>query len=465
MTRMHGIKEETMALWRWRELCTALDLPEADGPTVEGVSIDSRLTRPGDLFVALSGDPGPRFNPSHRSDRDGHDFVGAAVGNGAVAALVHDGVARDVPQLQVADTLDALWTLGGAARARLTCPVVAITGSSGKTTCKTFLAAALGAFATEGSLNNHLGVPLSLVRTPRDAPAAVYEIGTNHPGEIAPLAELARPHVAVVLNVHPAHRENFRDMQELLEEKLSIHRGLGAGGHLVVEESLDLASVAAGLVVTRFGRGDSARVQLLELAGSTARYRVGDRYLEAQVPGGGEHRALTLAAVLGVLDALGEDPARAAALPETLVPAGRGRRHVMAGITIIDDSYNANPESMAAALRSLAAEPATRRFAVLGEMLELGDEGPDYHRALAPRCAGLDGVFTVGAGMRALAETLGATDVAIDWRAEADDALLDVLARTLRAGDVLLVKGSNRVFWTQGYFSQIAVRLEEAQRG
>ncbi|MEM8769569.1 MAG: Mur ligase domain-containing protein, partial [Pseudomonadota bacterium] len=141
-------------LWRWPELCFALGLPPADGPDVTGISIDSRTLEPGDLFIALTGDPGPRFNSSQRSDRDGHDFVAMALERGASGVLTHDSTQRDAPELKVADTLDGLWALGRAGRDRLTCPVVAVTGSSGKTTSKTFLAAALGAFATTGSLNN-----------------------------------------------------------------------------------------------------------------------------------------------------------------------------------------------------------------------------------------------------------------------------------------------------------------------
>jgi UDP-N-acetylmuramoyl-tripeptide--D-alanyl-D-alanine ligase len=447
-------------LWRWPELCVAVGVPEIAGPDVTGVEIDSRLVREGDLFVALPGDPGPRFNPSHRSTRDGHDFITDAVANGAIGALTHDGRARDIPQLQVADTLDALWSIGGAARQRLACPVVAVTGSSGKTTAKTFLAAALDAFATEGSFNNHLGVPLSLARTPRGATAAVYEIGTNHPGEIAPLAALVRPDVALVLNVHPAHRENFPDLDALRQEKLSIHRGLPDRGVLVVEESLDVSGIAPSIVVRRFGRGPGAHVQLLEDSGTYARVRVGSHVLDVRVPGGGTHRAMTLAGVLCVLDALGIDPARGASLADALVPAGRGRRLQIAGLTVIDDSYNANPASMAAALTALGAEPEGRRFALLGEMLELGPDGPAYHRGLAPQCTGLDGVWCVGEGMRPLADALQAHGPAVTWRAAADDALLDTLATELRAGDVLLVKGSNRVFWASDFATRLVRRLE-----
>lgn len=448
----------TAPLWRWRELCAALDLPASDGPDVTGVAIDSRKVRPGDLFVALTGDPGPRFNPSHRSDRDGHDFIAAAVAAGSVGVLAHDGRDRDVAQLQVADTLDGLWTLGAAARRRLDCPVVAVTGSSGKTTVKGLLAAALDAVATTGSLNNHLGVPLSLALTPRDAGAAVYEIGTNHPGEIAPLSRLVTPDVAVVLNVHPAHRENFASMAALTEEKLSIHAGLGSGGTLVVEDGVDAAALPAALTVRRFGRRDGSHVQLLGLDGADARYRVGDRDISARVPGGGEHRAMSLAAVLCVLDVLGRDLAAACHLSDDLIVAGRGQELAVDGVKLIDDSYNANPESMRAALQTLAARPEPRRFALLGEMLELGEEGPDYHRGLAAFTGGLTGVYCVGAGMRALFDVLPA-HMARAWFPAVEDALTEQLSSELRPGDVLLVKGSNRVFWAKGYVKTLLTNL------
>ncbi|MEQ8484085.1 MAG: UDP-N-acetylmuramoyl-tripeptide--D-alanyl-D-alanine ligase [Pseudomonadales bacterium] len=448
-------------LWRWRALCEALGLPPADGPNVTGVSIDSRTTKPGDLFIALTGDPGPRFQVSYRSQRDGHDFIDAAVAAGAVAVMSHDGRPRQVPQLTVADTLDGLWALARAARQRLDCPVVAVTGSSGKTTLKSYLAAALDAFATDGSLNNHLGVPLSLVRTPADATAAVYEIGMNHPGEIAPLAELARPNVAVVLNVLEVHREYFSDPDGIRKEKLSIHKGLDDKGVLVLEESIDAAGVAERIPLRRFGASGDADVALLDQDADTARYRVGAETVTAHVPGGGTHRAMTVAAVLCVLQALGRPLGPALTLPDALIPAGRGRQHTVAGITVIDDSYNANPDSVRAALRGLAATAARRRFAVLGEMLELGEASAARHAALATATDGIDGIFCVGAGMQALQQALPAGRN-LGWRLEADDDLLHELKQRLTAGDVVLVKGSNRVFWTRRWAQRLLEHLGTA---
>lgn len=442
-------------LWRWPELCRAVGLDPVDGPDVTGISIDSRTTEPGDLFIALTGDPGPRFNASQRSDRDGHDFIPAALAAGAAGILAHDSEPRDCPVLQVADTLDGLWALGRAARARLACPVVAITGSSGKTTTKTFLAAALGAFATRGSQNNHLGVPLSLARTPADAPAAVFEVGTNHPGEIGPLSKLVSPTLSVLLNVHQAHAENFASLNELRKEKLSIVNGLKSNSYFVVEDRVKVDGIRDDLNCLTFGRSEHADVQLLEVSGEFTRYRLREGDVQARIPGGGEHRALSLAAVLAVCIALNADLDRALDLPDDLVPAGRGNRIEAGGITLIDDSYNANPDSMAAALKSFATQSG-RHIAVLGEMLELGDASAPAHRSLAPLCAGLDAVYLVGEGMRPLADELGPS---ARWHARADSNLTQALLDLLQPGDSLLIKGSNRVFWASGFTTGLIEHL------
>lgn len=443
-------------LWRWRELCAALSLEPTDGPDIYGISIDSRTLDAGDLFIALTGDPGARFNASHRSNRDGHDFIEAALAKGAAGVLSHDPTARACPELKVADTLDALWALGRAARTRLHAPVVAITGSSGKTTAKTLLSAALDAFSTAGSLNNHLGVPISLALTPRGVSAAVYEIGTNHPGEIAPLSELARPDVAVVLNVHQAHLENFAGPAQLRTEKLSIYKGLPDNGVLVVEDLIDTAELPLSLPRYRFGATPDADVRFLTMNSGTAEYQIEGRRVVAQVPGGGLHRATSLAAVLAVMQVLGRDLAPALHLDGGLIPKGRGNRTLVRGITVIDDSYNANPASMKAALQTLQREPG-RRFALLGEMLELGEVSAAAHAGLASDCDGLERVYCVGAGMRPLAERLPAGQGA--HQQVPDDELLDRLCGQLQAGDTLLVKGSNRVFWARGYIELLLKRL------
>jgi|TARA_B100000315_G_scaffold62279_1_gene56543 UDP-N-acetylmuramoyl-tripeptide--D-alanyl-D-alanine ligase len=445
-------------LWRWEDLCLAVGVAAVEGPKISGFAIDSRRIRPGDLFIALPGDPGPRFQVSQRSDRDGHDYVAAAIEAGAAGALVHRPVDGGVgPLLRVDDTLDALWNIARARRAEFTGNVLAVTGSSGKTTTKTLLARALGAFATAGSLNNHLGVPLSIASTPLRAKYAVYEIGTNHPGEIEPLSQIARPDVAIVLNVHAAHAEFFRDRVELEIEKLSIYKGLGDKGHLIVEDTLALNSIPDAISVHRFGETPDALVQLLAVDERSARIRLGNDEFSAHVPGGGRHRALSLCAVLAAMSVLGEDPSDACQLTDELIPRGRGTHLEARGVTLIDDSYNANPESMAAAVTSLGPA-AGRRLAVLGEMLELGNESDAYHRQLAGYCADLDMVVCVGEGMRVLHAILPREKQG-PWFARAGAELLDWLSGKLTAGDLVLIKGSNRVFWTNDFVAQLAARL------
>ena len=441
-------------LWRWRELCAALSLPEVDGPEVQGISIDSRSANAGDLFVALTGDPGPRFHVGQRSTRDGHDFIAAATRAGAVGALVHIDAPEGVVGLRVDDTLDGLWALGAAARARFAQPVVAVTGSSGKTTVKTFLKQALGAFATPGSLNNHLGVPLSLARTPLNASAAVYEIGMNHPGEIEPLARLVRPHVAVVVNVHPVHTEYFDDLDAIRVEKLSIGAGLEAGGTLVAPYGLNLQGVAPGHDVVTFGEDPNADVQLVSMRGNSAQYRTPSGPIEAAVPGGGMHRAVSLASVVAALIALHRPVEAAAGLNPNSIPKGRGNRSTVNGIVVIDDSYNANPASMTAALESLASEAAGRRIAILGDMLELGDAARGYHTALGRACEPLDGVYCVGSLMRSLYEALPAAK-----RLGHAASPTDIEMPDLHPGDVVLVKGSNRIFWAEQFVDALLEKL------
>ena len=445
-------------LWTWPELCKAVGADAVDGPAVRGIDIDSRKLAPGELFVALNGDPGPRFPGARPSPRDGHDFLEAAFAAGAAGALVHRDAPGEGPRLVVGDTLDGLWDLGRAARARSMARVAAITGSSGKTTVKTFLAQALGAFATGGSLNNHLGVPLSLARTPADARFAVYEIGTNHPGEIAPLSRLARPDVAVVLNVHPAHIEFFEGIDALRREKLSIAEGLDPRGTLVCLDALDRTGLDAGLRVMTFGEGAGADARLAAFDGRQATIATPSGTVRAKVPGGGTHRALSLTAVAAVLVAFDEDPRRLADVADDAVPAGRGNRIEAGEVTLIDDSYNANPASMSAALRDLAGQRgAGRRVALLGEMLELGEDSERLHVALAPLCARIDRVFCVGDGMRALHDRLE-PERRFGFVESPDDLDPVALTALLEPGDVVLLKGSNRVFWARDF----AARLRDA---
>jgi len=453
-------QQRSELVWRWRDACAAVGVPEVDGPDVFGVSIDTRTLRPGDLFVALLGDPGPRFNTDSRSDRDGHAFIDDARRRGAVGAMTHRASGTRLPELRVADTLDGLWALGRAARERFRGPVFAVTGSSGKTTVRSFLAAALGCTPASGSLNNFWGVPLSLARTPQTAPAAVLEIGTNHPGEIEPLSRLVMPTVALVLNVRPAHLQYFESLDALRREKISIFAGLVDGGVAVLPDDLDRAGMRADLRVTTFGQSNAADVSLREYraATRTATFRIAGRPHSARVPGGGMHRALSLAAVLACLVAADLPLDAALALPDSIVPEGRGSRISVGGVEIIDDSYNANPTSMAAALKGLAAEPARKTVAILGEMRELGDDSPEFHRQLAVHCEQIARIVCVGKGMEPLWEAL-APKQRLAWAESVETLALNDIIAELEPGDVVLVKASNRVFWVNDFVQKFSDAL------
>ena len=442
-------------MWSYKELTIALGLAPSTGPDLHGVAIDSRLTQPGDLFVALSGDPGPRFQATSRSDRDGHDYVADAVAKGAAAALVHRDAPYGVPSLRVEDTLDGLWQIGRAARHRLGGPVLAVTGSSGKTTFKSFAATALGYFATAGSLNNHIGVPLSLARTPRQADGAVFEIGTNHPGEIEPLARLAKADVAVVLNVHPAHIGNFGTLDAIRREKAAIANGLRPDGVFV--RPTGLAADFRGPTLT-FGAERQADVQLTDAGGGVARLRAPAGRIECVVPGGGPHRAMSVCALAAALTALNLPLDLLHRLDGHDVPPGRGNRLLIGDIVVVDESYNANPASMAATLDAFGTEPG-RRIAILGDMLELGQHAALYHRDLAGHCGDLDGVFCVGEHAQALYDALPA-DRRLGFADRADAATARRCARLVESGDRVLVKASNGIFWANRFVEALVDALQ-----
>ena len=435
-------------LWTWSALCTALGLRVEAGPDVRRIHIDSRSTEPGDLFIALPGDPGPRFNPSYRSDNDGHDYLEDAWEQGAVGALVHRDCWGGMRTLRINDTYDGLWRLGEAAQQRMAGVRFAITGSSGKTTAKSFLTTALNGYTSPANFNNHIGVPLSLANMPADATWGIFEIGTNHPGEIEPLAKLVRPEFALVLNVGSAHIENFTSADDLYKEKVSILNGLANKDNLVWEESLGLGCGHA------FGTSSHAAVRLMSCEGDIARIQVFGKPVTARVPGGGTHRALTLTAVLALLSLAGADLSAATDLPPTLIPAGRGNEILINGVTLVDDSYNANPASMLAAIDDLTKRTDSRRIAVLGEMLELGEASSSAHETVIAKAGDLDGLICVGQGFADAAR-----DAGLRHFDEADAALAEHLQQICHSGDRLLIKGSNRVFWQAGFTARLAELL------
>lgn len=444
-------------LWRWSALSEALcgvnSGVNSHGPDVQRVVADSRLVAPGDLFVALSGDPGARFNPSYRSAVDGHDFVTQAFSQGAVGALVSkffDHNQNTQPLLQVDDTYDGLWALGTSARKRLRGDVIAVTGSSGKTTAKGFIQAALGAYAPPGSFNNHIGVPLSLANAPASSVTGVFEIGTSHPGEVEPLANMVKPDIAVLLNVHTAHIENFENYDSLREEKISIFNVLD-------DKSLAISDVQLKLTFGRtFGLHAAADAWVEALVGDMATINIAGQSYKAKVPGGGMHRAQTLAATLLVCQCLGRDLLAACELPDTSIPLGRGNVRQTGSVAVYDDSYNANPASMLASITNFSQGDAGGfNIAVIGEMLELGELAEPGHMALYDVLSALDQVYCVGEGTKALARRLGC-----HWCESADDKLCQSIVSHGASDTRILVKGSNRVFWVHGFVDRLMQHLE-----
>jgi len=424
--------------------------------TLTGISIDTRSLQPGDLFVALT------------AARDGHDFVAQAFARGAAAALVSrvpEGVGG--PCLVVPDVLAALTALGAAGRARARARVVAVTGSVGKTSTKEMLREMLSDFGTvhaaEASFNNHWGVPVTLARLPQDADFAVIEIGMNQPGEIAPLARLARPHVALITTIAPAHLAAFGTLEAIAQEKADIFLGLEPGGAAIVNADVETAPVladraraSAAARVLSFGeRGADARLIALRTTPSAlvVSAEVDGTALLMRLSDSGGHFAHNALGCLAVAQVLGLDLALAAqALGRWHPPAGRGQRESVlldpaddASFTLIDDAFNANPTSLDAALAVLAATapgPGGRRIAILGDMLELGADEIAIHRAIAhhPALETVALVHCVGPRMAALWQ-----DLPEHRRGKCVARAEDLGARAhhlVHGGDVVLVKGS-----------------------
>jgi UDP-N-acetylmuramoyl-tripeptide--D-alanyl-D-alanine ligase len=458
----HQVTQQS-ASWTMSELSALFAGGTASGQQITGVTVDSRLVEPGDLFVALAGDPGERFHPSVRSAADGHDYIAHALARGALAALVARPQDLPIPQFETADTYTGLWQLGAAARARLPGPVIAVTGSSGKTTAKTFLAAALDAYAPPGSFNNHIGVPLSLANAWQQAPAWVFEIGTSYPGEIQPLTEMVQPDLAILLNVHNAHIENFTSRDALIEEKAAIYCTLPSSGLRVVHDELGISGY-------RFGHGHDSDARITSVHGDTMTLSLFGEPLTARVPGGGAHRALTLSACVLAAKLLALDIGPALSLDDAIVPSGRGDVRFKGGVEVVDDSYNANPNSMKAALSAFLAEPANgKRYACLGEMRELGDESATAHRELLESVAddpALHGMVLVGQAMQQAWSEMEAEGsnhqrrnrMLATYGGVSSDTAAQLVAR-LEPGDRVLVKGSNRVFWAEGFVDQLLAQL------
>ena len=440
-------------LWNAEEAAQATGGKTIGRWTACGISIDTRSLEDGDLFVALKGE-----------SRDGHAFVADALKKGAAAALVSrtpENVASGAPGLLVDDTQAGLEALGRAARARTQAKIAAVTGSAGKTTTKemlrVMLATAGPVAASAASYNNQWGVPLSLARMARDSAYGVFEIGMNHAGEIRSLVRHVRPHVALVTTIAPAHLEYFGSLEAIADAKAEIFEGLEPGGAAILPADNPqyerLKRRAQDLSVKRvasFGTrpGTDARLVSVELQhhGQRVVADIGGKHMSFTVGALGSHIAMNAIASLLTTQLLGiELEHAAAALANFTALKGRGARFSSGGIEIIDESYNANPASMAAALDLLArttVKPPGRRIAVLGDMLELGKDSTELHRALAGQLANAraDLVFLCGPQMASLWEALPAKNRGAYRERSAE--LASELMQSLQTGDVVLVKGS-----------------------
>ncbi len=423
-----------------------------------GISIDTRTLRKGDLFFAIKG-------PSS----DGHDHAGAAFEKGAVAAVVDEAHAEALrplgPLYVVSEVLPALERLGAAARARCAARIVAVTGSAGKTSTKEALRLVLtqagACHAPVASYNNHWGVPLTLARMPKDATFGIYEIGMNHQGEITPLSAMVRPHAAIITTIAPVHLEYFESLGEIADAKAEIFSGFVQGGVAILnrdiaeyERLVAHARASPAGHVASFGEHDKADAKLVgvtlaadhsmvqaEVCGQRLTYRLG-------APG--RHLAMNSLAVLLAAKAFGVELELAAGtLAFFSAQPGRGERLCLSAkngpFTLIDESYNANPASMRAAIALAGALPLAgngRRIAVLGDMLELGDNGAAMHAELAGDAVAnhIDLVFAAGPLMQRLFEALpGHLQGA--WRDRASDLAACVVA-AVQSGDMVIVKGS-----------------------
>jgi len=442
------------ALWTSAEIEAATGGRASAPFEVIGVTFDSREVGPGDLFVAMPG-----------TVADGHQFIGKAFAAGAAGALVSKAV--DGPHILVDDVSEALTALAIAARARMSGTVIGVTGSVGKTSTKEALFAALERFArgqvhrSVKSYNNHTGVPLSLARMPRTSEYAVLEMGMNHAGEIAALTRLVRPHVALITTIAPAHIEHLGSIDAIADAKAEIFEGLEPDGVAIIPEDvpqrgrlLKAARRHAGRTVS-FGSGDADVVAVhavrAENGGSLVTARLVESELTFTIAQRGDHWVSNALAVLAAVEAVGADLAVAGlALADMGGLKGRGERHRLRAADgdylLIDESYNANPASMAATLKSLGEErDVARRIAVLGPMRELGVTGAEAHAALAPavRAANIDRLILVGEEMNPLADALGDT-LPIGRAADADSATT-LLKALVAPRDVVLVKASNSI--------------------
>ncbi len=468
------MKDNLTSTWSSQEIATALNTVSSGEWVANGISKDSRTLQPGNLFIALAGPL-----------TDGHHYLKAAFEAGAVGAIVASlppGISREDKRIIcVSNTLKALYDLAAAARSRTQARLVAITGSFGKTSTKDTIALLLTAFgnvyASERSFNNHWGVPLTLTNLPQNAAFGVIEIGMNHRGEIAPLSELVSPHVALITNVRAMHMENLKSLENIADEKADIFRNMQPNGVVVlnhddamVERVFRLAKEKALTIIT-FGKHRLATLRLIN-------YTINNHlaHIQADIDGKlftynlpviGEHWAYNSLAILGVMEALGIDIQQAAAcFKDMVLPEGRGMQHTVSveggSILVIDESYNAGPDSMRAAIAVLGAtQPAGngRRIAILGDMREIGEHTEEIHKSLIQDLINhhIHCVFTCGKEMGKLYNSLP-KEMSISHALEACD-LIPIVRNFVRAGDVYMIKGSKGQYADRGHMYAVVEAL------
>lgn len=427
---------------------------------ITGISIDTRTLQKGEAYFAIKGDV-----------YDGHKFVSAAMSAGAGIAIVAEEKLVALghitgPMIVVSDVLVAMCLLGEAARARTKAQIIAVTGSVGKTTTKEMLRTALSAsgavHASVASFNNHWGVPLTLARMPQNTRFGIFEIGMNHPDEIRPLVKIVRPHVAVINNVAAAHLGAFKNLDGIAKAKAEIFEGVVAGGYALINKDDSRASILTKLAgkagiehLRTFGEKRGSDFWLkqadYDASGSSIIARLMGKDFQVRINAAGKHLAQNTLVVLGAASLVGADMEKTIAAIATIEPeVGRGKRHNLknkhGNFVLIDESYNANPASMAAGLEVLkSAKPGARgkRIAVLGDMLELGESSEELHRALAANIedADVDKVYTVGSLIGVLADEIG-DKKHVGHYATWEKAKV-ALVKNLRSGDVVMLKASN----------------------
>ena len=437
-----------MTLWSSAEIAKATGGKVTSDFDVTGLSIDTRSLKAGDLFVAL------------KDTRDGHDFIPAAIEAGAAGVLC-ENTPENSPAVIVTDSAKALDDLGVYARQDREALRIGVTGSVGKTSVKDALAVMLSAFGTTHksikSFNNHIGVPITLATISEDAKYAVLEMGMNHAGEMSGLSKLAKPQIAIINNVVGAHLAHFDNVQGIADAKAEIIEGMQSGDTLILNGDNEYTSQirekaeAANLRVLTFGHSDNDDVAIVSknshAAGGNVRLRIARQQFDVTLMVPGEHWFMNAAACMAVAVAAELPLRRCAMVLRKITPApGRGDTHALVidekNFTLIDESYNANPASMRAAISAAALRPG-RKLALLGDMYELGADELDHHRALAKPLveAGFERVFMAGECMRLLMGALP-QPMRAGWSSK-PHSLLTKLKDELREGDIVLIKGSN----------------------